>query len=107
MRNTLRTIALPTTIILFCALIGLSAYRASRNLNVIQGYVAQGRDASEIQSDLVTVREDLQAIETAQQGYLLTGDDSYRTRYAHVVEQLPAHFATLRSRLAGRPPVER
>jgi CHASE3 domain sensor protein len=107
MRNTLRKIALPTTITIFCALIGLSAYVASRNLKTIQSSAAQRVDASDVQHGIVAVELDLQAIETGQRGYLLTGDASYLAPYTRAVAMLPAHFSTLRSRLATRPPAER
>ena len=107
MRNTLRKIALPTTITIFCVLIGLGAYIASKNLKVIQGHAAQRIDASDVQSDIVAVELDLQAIETGQRGYLLTGDESYLLPYSQAIEKLPVHFSTLRSRLSSRPTAER
>src|SRR3954453_17310647 len=107
MRKILRKVALPTTITIFCALIGLTAYVASRNLKVIQRDATQRIDASDVQHDIVAVELDLQAIETGQRGYLLTGDASYLAPYTQALAKLPAHFAALRSRLVGRLPAER
>ncbi len=107
MRNSLRKLALPTTIAIFCAVIGVNAYLASNNLKIIQKNAAQRIDASDIQADLVAVELDLQAIETGQRGYLLTGDTSYLSPYTQAVQKLPGDLSTLRSRLSARPPEER
>ena len=45
MKNFLRKIALPTTIAMFCGLIGLNAYVAWKNLKTIQKYSTQRIDA--------------------------------------------------------------
>lgn len=95
-------VALLATIAIFCAFIGTNAYLASKNLNVIQGNAAQRTAASEVQSDIVAVKLDLQNLQNGQQGYLLTGEASYLAPYTSAVQKLPADFTTLRSHLAGK-----
>lgn len=107
MTNALRKIVLPATIAIFCALIGYGAYLASNNLSTIKNNAAQRLDASDAQADITAVQLDLQAIETGQHGYLLTGDDSYLAPFQQAVANLPVHFSNLRSRLANRPAEER
>ena len=101
MTNFLRKIALPATIAFFCALIGLNAFVASKNIKAIQHCAALRLDASDARADVVAVQLDLQAIETGQRGYLLTGDPSYLAPYTQAKEKLPADFSALRSRLAA------
>lgn len=95
-------IALPATIAIFCAFIGTNAYLASKNLKIIQNDVAQRIAASEVASDIVAVKLDLQDLERGQHAYLVTGDASDLAPYSSAVQDLPAHFAALRSRLSGK-----
>lgn len=107
MANILRKTALPATIAFFSLLIGLNAFVTWRNLKSIQTYAAQRLDASDTQSAVVAVELDLQAIETGQRGYLLTGDPAYLAPFTQAVQDLPLHFSALRSRLATRSAKER
>ncbi len=107
MGNLLRKIVLATTILIFCALIAWNAYKASTNLRKVQHYAAARIEASKVEGAIAVVRSDLQAIETGQRGYLLTGDPSYLAPYTEATQQLPGHFSTLRTRLAASSAEER
>lgn len=107
MTNALRKIALPATIAIFCALIGVNAYVAAKSLKVIANFAALRADAADAQSAIVAVDLDLQHIESGQRGYLLTGNDSYLTPYTEAVQKSPKDFSALRSRLARRTAQER
>ena len=107
MRNALRKAVLPTTILIFTALIAANAYVASKHFKLLQKYAAQRTGASDARSAIAALEIDLQAIETGQRGYLLTGDTSYLSPYTQAVQQLPSHFSELRSRLSGSSPEER
>lgn len=100
-------IVLPVAIVVFCALIGYNASIASKNLRAIKDNASQRLEASDVQTAITAVDLDLNAIETGQRGYLLTGDDSYLAPYKQGVANLPAHFSDLRSRLADRSDEER
>jgi CHASE3 domain sensor protein len=102
MGNTLRKIALQIMIPVLCGLIGVNAYLVSRNLKLIQKATAQRLEALEIQADISNVVVDLQDMETGQRGYLLTGDPYYLIPYNEANGRLAAHFANLRSRVAGK-----
>ena len=107
MTNTLRKIALQITIPVLCGLIVLNTYLVSKNLKLIQRNTAQRVEASEMQAGISNVVVDLQDMETGQRGYLLTGDASYLKPYNEANGRLAAHFANLRSRLAGKAPRDR
>ena len=107
MTNTLRKIAMRITIPVLCGLVALNAFLVSRNLKLIQKNATARVEASEIQADISNVLLDLQEMETGQQGYLLTGDQSYLQPYNEANGRLAIHFAKLRSRLTGRGARER
>lgn len=107
MTNMLRTIVLPVTIAIFCALIGISAYLASEDLKAIERHTAQRTDAADTRSQIASVEISLQSIETGQRGYLLTGDSGYLAPYTQALANLPVQFSALRARLANRSPDER
>lgn len=101
MGNLLRKVALPTTIVIFCALIAYHAYVASTQLKTVQRYAAARVEASNVEEAIATVRSDVQSIETGQQGYLLTGDPAYLAPFTNATGNLALHFANLRARLAN------
>lgn len=107
MTNTLRKIALRVTIPLLCGLVVLNALLVSKNLKLIQKAVAQRVEASEVQANISNLLLDLEDMETGQRGYLLTGDPSYLKPYDEANGRLAAHFADLRSRLAGKASQDR
>ena len=107
MGNLLRKLVLPATIFIFCALIGWNAYKASTNLRTVQQYADARVEASKLEAAIAAVQSDLQAIETGQRGYLLTGDASYLAPYTHATQRLQADFSTLRKQLGAEAPQER
>ncbi len=102
MTNTLRNIALQTTIVALGGLIALNAYLVSKNLAVIKSNAAHRVEASETIANISSVLIDLQDMETSQRGYLLTGDASYLQRYEDANARSATHFAKLRSTLTGK-----
>lgn len=101
-KTALWKVALFATIAIFCAFIGTNAYLASKNLNIIQRNAALRLAASDVQSNIVAVRLDLEDLQKGQQAYLLTGDESSLAPYTSAVQQLPSHLTALRSHLAGK-----
>ncbi len=101
MTKSLRKIALQTTIPVLCGLIVLNAYVVSRSVKLMQQAATRRVEASRLQADISNVVLDLEDMETGQRGYLITGDPSYLQPYNEANERLAAHFAKLRSRLAG------
>jgi CHASE3 domain sensor protein len=101
MTKSLGKIALQTTIPVLCGLIVLNAYLVSRNVKLMQQAATRRVEASRLQADISNVVLDLKDMETGQRGYLITGDPSYLQPYNEANERLAAHFAKLRSRLAG------
>ena len=107
MKNLLYKFALQATAPVLCGLIVLNAYFVVRNLRLLQTDTSLRLEASKLQADISQTALDLQAMETSQRGYLLTGDADYLKPYHAAQERLAAHFAALRSSLTARDrPVE-
>ena len=88
-------------IVVLCALIVFYAYRMSKDLDAIGAIAAQRQAASDTQAAVKQVAFELQAMETSQRGYLVTGDASYLKAYGEANSGLAARFNDLRSRLSG------
>ena len=88
-------------IVVLCALIVFYAYRMSKDLGAIGAIAAQRHAASNTQAAVKQVAFELQAMETSQRGYLVTGDASYLKAYGEANSGLAARFNDLRSRLSG------
>lgn len=100
MANRLRNLALQITIPVLCGLIALNAWIVFKNLNAIRKTAAQRLAASEAKAGISSIVLDLQEMEAGHRGYLITGDLSYLAPYDRAKENLSAHFAGLRARLA-------
>ncbi len=102
MTKTLRNVALQAAIPLLCGLVVLNAYVVAKNIKTIALDAGQRERASEINAGISRIAFDLQAMETGQRGYLLTGDPSYLQPYNEAAGRLDARFAQLRSTLNGK-----
>jgi CHASE3 domain sensor protein len=105
--NLILKTALRIGVLVLLALIALHAYVAGENLKRIRDNAGLRLEASLLQTDIANVLLDLNDMETGQRGYLLTGDPAYLQPYNDASARLPAHFASLRSKLAQRPQRER
>ncbi|HEX6824404.1 MAG TPA: CHASE3 domain-containing protein [Candidatus Sulfotelmatobacter sp.] len=94
---------LTVTLLLFAA---LNAYLALKDVLQTQKIVAQTTRTSTLQADISSVLKDLTDMETAQRGYLLTGDDSYLQPYTDANARIATDFVKLRTGLAQRPESE-
>jgi CHASE3 domain sensor protein len=103
----MRKAAVLIGIFLLLVLIIADAYSNSRNLKKLQANQGLKQQSAELQNEIAAVEVNLLDVEAGQRGYLLTGDTSYLERYTAATQQLPAHFARLRSELATRPDDER
>jgi CHASE3 domain sensor protein len=105
--NPILKTALRIGVLVLLAVIALHAYVARTNLRRIRDNAGLRLEASLLQADIANVLLDLNDMETGQRGYLLTGDPAYLKPYNDAIARLPAHFGSLRSRLAHRSQKER
>jgi CHASE3 domain sensor protein len=103
----MRKAAVLIGISLLLVLIIAAAYSNARNFKRVQANEGLKKQSAELQDEISAVEMNLLDVEASQRGYLLTGDTSYLERYNAATQQLPAHFAILRSELATRPDDER
>lgn len=89
------------------AVIVLNGYLAFNNFRRIQNNIAIQRESSGIRADISGVLQDLTEMETAQRGYLLTGNSRYLLPYDTAEGAIRKHLASLRSGLATRGGRER
>jgi signal transduction histidine kinase len=83
-------VAVPTLTVLLVGMLALSALRETHGVTDL---VARAHEASGL---LGEIRGRLVDAETAQRGYLLTGDESFLSPYALVRSDLEEHFTGLR-----------
>jgi CHASE3 domain sensor protein len=105
--NLILKTALRIGVIVLLAVIALHGYVARTNVRRIRDNASLGLEASLLQANITNVLLDLNDMETGQRGYLLTGDSAYLQPYNDAIARLPAHFGSLRSRLAHRSQKER
>src|SRR3954468_3626267 len=103
----MRKAAVLIGISLLLVLIIAAASSNARNFKRVQANEGLKQQAAELRDEISAVEMNLLDVEAGQRGYLLTGDASYLERYNAATQQLPAHFARLRSELATRPDDER
>jgi CHASE3 domain sensor protein len=87
--------------------IALNAYFAVAHLRQMDKIAALTLDSSKTQATISGVLQDLIDMETAQRGYLLTGDQSYLQPYTAAKDRIGTDFDNLRSALAGPPEGQR
>lgn len=88
-RQVLAIFIAPAVLVLF---IGLLSFRATISYENASNQVERSHIA---EKDLARVFDDLQDAETAQRGYLLTGEDDYLAPYKAAVARIPADTRTL------------
>ncbi len=80
-----------------------NAYIATKNLHSVRENVNLREQATQLRAEISALLLNLSNLESGQRGYLLTEDPAYLQPYTTAVEQLPAQFASLRSKLSDRP----
>jgi CHASE3 domain sensor protein len=103
MRKAAILIGVPILLMLIIA----NANSTWRNYKNVRGNEALRQQSAALQDEISAIELNLVDIEAGQRGYLLTGDSDYLDRYRQATQQLPAHFARLRSELAERTQAER
>jgi CHASE3 domain sensor protein len=103
MRKAAILIGVPVLLMLIIA----NANSTWRNYKNVRGNEALRQQSAALQDEISAIELNLVDIEAGQRGYLLTGDSNYLDRYRQAMQQLPAHFARLRSELAERTQAER
>ena len=96
----MRKVAVLIGVPVLLGLIIANAYSASRNFKSIRVEEALRQQSAALQDEISAIELNLLDVEAGQRGYLLTGNTDYLQRYKQGAEQLPAHFATLRSELS-------
>ncbi len=84
-----------------CSLSVLNAYLAFNNFQRIQYNITVQKENSRIRADISGALQDLTEMETAQRGYLLTGNARYLQPYDTSEGAIRNHLASLRSGLAN------
>lgn len=82
--------------------IASNAYLAVSHLRQMEKLAALTLGGSNAQATIAGVLQDLTDMETAQRGYLLTGDHSYLDPYSAAKERIGTDLAHLRSELTSR-----
>jgi CHASE3 domain sensor protein len=103
----IRKAALQIGVPALLALIAWNAYLAVNHLKLVQTIAALTVESSAIQEELSGVLKDVTDMETAQRGYLLTGDPEYLQPYAGAKGRIETDFVNLRAGLANRMQSER
>src|SRR6266702_3672135 len=102
-RNAALQIGVPALL----AFIAWNAYLAINHLKLVQTIAALTLESSTIQEELSRVLKDVTDMETAQRGYLLTGDPEYLQPYAGAKGRIETDFVNLRAGLSNRMQSER
>jgi CHASE3 domain sensor protein len=103
----IRKIALQIAVPALLAFMAWNAYLAVSHLKRMQGIAALTLESSALQADLSSVLKDLTDMETAQRGYLVTGDSTYLQPYTQAQGRIETDLAGLRVGLAIRAQHER
>ncbi len=103
----IRRAALQIGVPALLAFIAWNAYLAINHLKLVQTIAALTLESSTIQEELSGVLKDVTDMETAQRGYLLTGDPEYLQPYAGAKGRIETDFVKLRAGLSNRMQSER
>ena len=103
----IRKIALVLGIGALLVLMALNAYLAMNRLSQIQKSAALTLLSSTIQANISAVLQDLTDMESAQRGYLLTGNSDYLLPYTDGKNRIGTDLSGLRAGLANRTEQER
>jgi len=103
----IRKAALQVGVPALLAFIAWNAYLAINHLKLVQTIAALTLESSTIQEELSGVLKDVTDMETAQRGYLLTGDPEYLQPYAGAKGRIETDFVKLRAGLSNRMQSER
>jgi len=103
----IRRAALQIGVPALLAFIAWNAYLAVNHLKRVQTIAALTLESSTIQEELSGVLKDVTDMETAQRGYLLTGDPEYLQPYAGAKGRIETDFVKLRAGLSNRMQSER
>ena len=103
----IRKAALQIGVPALLAFIAWNAYLAVKHLKLVQTIAALTLESSAIQEELSGVLKDVTDMETAQRGYLLTGDPEYLQPYAGAKGRIETDFGNLRAGLSNRMQSER
>ena len=103
----IRKAALQIGVPALLAFIAWNAYLAVNHLKRVRTIAALTLESSAIQEELSGVLKDVTDMETAQRGYLLTGDPEYLQPYAGAKGRIETDFVNLRAGLSNRMQSER
>ena len=103
----IRKAALQVGVPALLAFIAWNAYLAVNHLKRVRTIAALTLESSAIQEELSGVLKDVTDMETAQRGYLLTGDPEYLQPYAGAKGRIETDFVKLRAGLSNRMQSER
>ena len=103
----IRKAALQVGVPALLAFIAWNAYLAVNHLKRVRTIAALTLESSAIQEELSGVLKDVTDMETAQRGYLLTGDPEYLQPYAGAKGRIETDFVNLRAGLSNRMQSER
>ncbi len=103
----IRRAALQIGVPALLAFIAWNAYLAVNHLKRVQTIAALTLESSTIQEELSGVLKDVTDMETAQRGYLLTGDPEYLQPYAGAKGRIETDLVNLRAGFSNRMQSER
>ena len=103
----IRKAALQVGVPALLAFIAWNAYLAVKHLKLVQTIAALTLESSAIQEELSGVLKDVTDMETAQRGYLLTGDPEYLQPYAGAKGRIETDLVNLRAGFSNRMQSER
>ncbi len=103
----IRKAALQIGVPALLAFIAWNAYLAVNHLKLVQTIAALTLESSTIQEELSGVLKDVTDMETAQRGYLLTGDPEYLQPYAGAKGRIETDLVNLRAGFSNRMQSER
>ncbi len=103
----IRKAALQVGVPALLAFIAWNAYLAINHLKLVQTIAALTLESSTIQEELSRVLKDVTDMETAQRGYLLTGDPEYLQPYAGAKGRIETDLVNLRAGFSNRMQSER
>jgi CHASE3 domain sensor protein len=102
-----RNTALHVVAVVLLLLLALNAYWAISYLTRVQRTDALMVEDSAALTNICRVQQDLTDMQTAQRGFLLTGDPQYLEPYQQAKAKIATDFGDLRSSLANRSEQER
>jgi CHASE3 domain sensor protein len=98
----IRKAALQIGVPALLALIAWNAYLAVTHLKRVEKSAALTLESSALQAELSGLLKDVTDMESAQRGYLLTGDAAYLQPYTDAKSRIEMDFANLRTGLSNR-----